>query len=208
MLIATWPADARRGAVTEFCRTHGISRSQFYEIRRIAQEHSPLEAVAPARAPRQRPDLAVAPGMVEAAIRVRKELAGQGWDHGPISVRHRLLEMGLQAPSRASLARIFTAAGMVTPQPQKRPRSSWRRFTFAFVHECWQLDATEWRLGDGQEVTIFQLLDDHSRFIVGSWVDTGETSAAAVAVLRAAVEAHQPPQRACQVVCVSGCSVS
>jgi hypothetical protein len=28
---------------------------------------------------------------------------------------------------------------------------------------------------------VFQLLDDHSRFIVGSWVDTGETSAGAVA---------------------------
>jgi hypothetical protein len=113
-----------------------------------------------------------------------------GWDHGPVSVRGRMLTEGLPAPSRATLARIFTRHGMVTPQPAKRPRSSWRRFTFAYVHECWQLDATQTALADGTTATVLQRLDDHSRF-VASTVDTGETSAAAVAVLRAGIAAHQ-----------------
>jgi hypothetical protein len=52
---------------------------------------------------------------------------------------------------------------------------------------------TEWPLVDGSVATVFQLLDDHSRFIVGSWVATGETGAAAVAVMSAAVTAHQAP---------------
>jgi hypothetical protein len=61
------------------------------------------------------------------------------------------------------------------------------------VHDCWQLDATEWRLADGRTVVIFQLEDDHSRYIVGSHVAWSENSAAAVAVMSAAVAAHQAP---------------
>jgi transposase InsO family protein len=192
--IAAWPPESARGAVTAFCRAHKISRSQFYAIRKIAREGGQLEAVTGAAAGRERPDRAVDPVLVAAAVRIRKELADAGWDHGPVTVRHQMIQAGLPAPSRATLARIFAAHGMVVPQPQKRPRSSYRRFTFGRVHECWQLDATEWRLADGTKVTIFQLLDDHSRYIVGSWVDTGETSAAAVEVFIAATAAHQVPQ--------------
>lgn len=192
MAIVSWPQDAPRGAVSMFCRRHGISRSQFYAIRALGASVGSVEAVlAPRR--RSRPDL-VTPAAVEAAaLRIRKELAEDGWDHGPLSVRHQMLRAGLPAPSRATLARIFVRYGAVVAQPQKRPHTSWRRFTFAKVHDCWQLDATEWRLRDGRVVVVFQLLDDHSRFIVGSWVATGETSQGAVAVMSAAVAAHQAP---------------
>jgi len=191
-MIVSWPEDAPRGAVSVFCRRHGISRSQFYEIRALGAALGSVEAVlAPRR--RSRPDL-VTPGAVEAAaLRIRKELAEDGWDHGPLSVRHQMLQAGLPAPSRATLARIFVRYGAVLAQPQKRPHASWRRFTFPKVHDCWQLDATEWRLKDGSTVVVFQLLDDHSRFIVGSYVDTGETSEGAVAVMSTAVAAHQAP---------------
>jgi transposase InsO family protein len=192
MMIATWPAAAPRGAVTAFCRTHGISRSRFYEIRALARRVGVVDAVTAERQ-RQRPDLATVPAVEAAAVRIRKELAEQGWDHGPLSVRHTMLTQGLPAPSRATLARVFTRHGMVVPQPSKRPRSSWRRFTFGYVHECWQLDATEWPLAGGSTLTVFQLLDDHSRFIVGSWIDTGETSAGAVAVFAAAATSLQAP---------------
>lgn len=194
MMIATWPDDAPRGTVGVFCRDHGISRSRFYEIRALARERGSIEAVAPLVPARRRQDLATPEVIEQAAIRIRKELAEQGWDHGPLSVRQSMLDTGMPAPSRATLARIFTRYGVVTPQPQKRPRSSWRRFTFRFVHQCWQLDATEWRLEGGEKVVVFQLLDDHSRVIVGSWVDTSETSAGAVAVMTAAVANHQAPQ--------------
>jgi len=195
MMIVTWPADAPRGAVSAFCRQHGLSRSRFYEIRALARAVGALDAVAAVQGPRQRPDLLTPAAVEAAAVRIRKELADGGWDHGPVSVRARMLAEGLPAPSRATLARIFTRRGMVVPQPAKRPRSSWRRFTFAHVHACWQLDATETTMADGSTATVFQLLDDHSRFVVASIVDTGETSAAAVAVLRAAIAAHQVPQR-------------
>lgn len=84
MLVATWPRDAPRGAVTAFCRRHGLSRSRFYEIRAQARGQDTVTALATVLtpAPRSRPDLAT-PAAVEAlALRVRKELAEQGWDHG------------------------------------------------------------------------------------------------------------------------------
>jgi putative transposase len=203
MLIATWPERVPRGTVTAFCRRHRISRSQFYEIRARAAAEGSLAAAVPRRA-RTRPDLAT-PAAVEAlALRIRRELADDGWDNGPVTVRAHLLELRAQGrdqalfastpvPSRATLARIFTRNGAVVPAPKKRPHVSYRRFTFPRVHDCWQLDATEWHLADGRKVTIFQLEDDHSRYILASHVAWGETSAGAVAVMTAAVNAHQPP---------------
>jgi hypothetical protein len=42
---------------------------------------------------------------------------------------------------------------------------------------------------------IFQLIDDHARFAVASHVAWGETSEAAIAVVRKGIEAHGVPQR-------------
>ena len=36
--VATWPADAPRGAVTRFCREYEVSRSWFYQVRPVAAE--------------------------------------------------------------------------------------------------------------------------------------------------------------------------
>ena len=49
MMIATWPADAPRGAVSVFCREHAISRSRFYELRALSERVGPLEAVSAVR---------------------------------------------------------------------------------------------------------------------------------------------------------------
>src|SRR3982751_1705746 len=131
MMIAAWPDDAPRGAVSAFCRRHGVSRSRFYEIRALAARVGPVAAVTARTAARQRPELAIAAAVEAAAVRIRKELAEDGWDHGPVTVRARMLAQGLPAPSRATLARIFTRHGVVVPQPAKRPRSSWRAVSLA-----------------------------------------------------------------------------
>ena len=58
----------------------------------------------------------------------------------------------------------------MTPQPHKRPRSSWIRFEAQLPNECWQSDVTHWRLADGTEVEIVNFVDDHSRLAVASRV--------------------------------------
>jgi hypothetical protein len=93
------------------------------------------------------------------------------------------------------LARIFTRRGMVLPQPTKRPRSSWRRFTFAAPNECWQLDATEITLADGTVVVVFQLIDDHSRLLLASRAAVSENATDALVVVNTALNRHGVPQR-------------
>jgi len=194
-MVVAWPEDAPRGAVARFVREHGVSRSWFYDIRSRARLEGTLAALQPRpRVPSQVRHAQAIPAEVEQlAIRIRKELADDGWDHGPVTVRHRLAELGIAAPAASTLARIFTRHGMVVPQPQKRPRSSYRRFTFAMVHECWQLDAFEWFLADGTQCEVFQVLDDCSRFLLASRAAPGERAEDAVAVITTAIDRFQVP---------------
>ena len=129
----------------------------------------------------------------EIAVRLRRELAEDGCDHGPDHGTGQAAQAGDRGSPVATLARIFTRRGMVLPQPQKRPCSSHRRFEAALVHELWQLDAFEWLPLDRSPAVVFQLEDDHSRCSVASWAATGETSQDAIAVFDAGVAAYQVP---------------
>lgn len=195
-LVVAWPDDAPRGAVARFVAEHGVSRSWFYEVRKRAVQESAIAAMGP-RA-RIRPVVhpqAVAIEVEELAVRIRKELTDAGWDHGPLTVRHKLLELGVDAPAASTLARIFTRHAMVTAQPQKRPRSSYRRFEADAVHECWQLDAFEHTLADATKVAVFQLLDDHSRYMIATHVGPRECAQDALKVVAKGIAAHQVPCR-------------
>lgn len=204
--IVNWDEDAPRGAVTRFCEAAGISRSRFYEIRARAKLEGPVEAMSPrARRYRDPHPQATPLAIEELAVAVRKDLDGQGLDYGPVTVRWHLQQLGVTAPAASTLARIFTRRGMVTPQPQKRPRSSYRRFEFAMVHECWQIDAFEWPLTSpaGEPIeppavcVIYQVIDDRSRFMLATRVGApgvGENSTDAIAVVdRAIAVAGQAP---------------
>lgn len=194
-LVIAFEADASRGAVTRFCREHSVSRSWFYEIRARAARDGALAAMSPRpRGGRGRSPLAISIAVEEAAVLIRKELRDGGWDHGPVTVRYHLARQGLPAPAASTLARVFTRRGMVTAQPQKRPRSATRRFEFATVHGCWQLDSFQWPLADGSIWHVYQLEDDKSRFVVASHVEKSETTAGAIEVLDKAIRAHQVPQ--------------
>ncbi len=127
---------------------------------------------------------------------MRAALEASGLDHGPISVHDKMQSMGLtQVPSTASLARIFREAGVARREPKKKPRSAWRRFVYPAPNACWQLDGTEYVLTGGRRCVILQLIDDHSRYAVGSHVAAGETAEAAIVVFDKAVTAHGVPQR-------------
>lgn len=194
-LVLAFDGDAPRGAVTRFCREHSVSRSWFYEVRARGAAEGSLAAMAPRPRGRGiRSPLAIPLAVEEAAVLIRKELADQGWDHGPVTVRHHLLQRGLDAPAASTLARVFTRRGMVTPQPGKRPRSATRRFEFAMVHECWQLDSFEWTVADGSVVHVYQLQDDKSRVLIASHVEPGETAAGAITVLDKGIAAYQVPR--------------
>lgn len=195
-MILTWPQDAPRGAVTRFVAEHQISRSQFYALRARAVAEGPLEAMwpRPRRLRGQRHPQAIPLEVEELAVQIRKQLADQGWDHGPVTVREELRRAGVAAPAASTLARLFTRRGMVTPQPRKRPRASYRRFEFSLVHECWQLDAFEWHLADDRPCAVFQVLDDCTRYLLASRAAPGERAEDAIAVVSKAIAEFQVPR--------------
>lgn len=193
--VATWPEDAPRGAVSAFCRKHNVSRAWFYQVRAVAAEVGPVKALEKkAPIPLTTP-AATAPVMVNLLLATRADLDQAGYDHGPLSVIAKLTRQGFNPPSRATVARIFSRSGVVVPEPRKKPRSSYQRFTYPQPNACWQIDSTEWSLACGTKVAIFQLVDDHSRLALASLVATGETSEAAIAVVTAAIERHGVPQK-------------
>ena len=104
--------------------------------------------------------------MREQVLQWRSTLLREGLDAGAQSIQDRLHTPGIEPPSVATIWRILRAAGTVTPQPHKRPRSSWTRFEAAVPNECWQSDMTHWRLADDTVVEIITWLDDHSRMIM------------------------------------------
>lgn len=193
--VATWAEDAPRGAVTAFCIKHNVSRAWFYQVRAAAL------AVGPVKALEKKPPIALTQpsatpaAMVALLLGTRAELESAGYDYGPVSVIAKLQRQGFAPPSRATVARIFTRAGVVEAEPRKKPRTAYKRFVYAQPNGCWQIDATEWLLAGGKKVVIFQLIDDHSRLALASLAATGETSAAAIRVVTTAIERHGVPQR-------------
>lgn len=193
--VATWSEDAPRGAVTAFCREHGVSRAWFYQVRAKAEAEGPVQALVKKPTVPSNSPAVTAPGMIALLLGTRAELKEDGHDHGPLSVMARLSRQGYVPPSRATVARIFVRAGVVVPEPRKKPRSAYKRFVYPQPNACWQIDSTEWQLADRTKVAIFQLIDDHSRLALASLVASGETSAAAIAVVARAIERHGLPQK-------------
>ena len=90
---------------------------------------------------------------------------------------------------------MLVRRGMVTPQPEKRPKVAWKRFVWPRPNDAWQIDATAWALADGQTVWIMDVLDDHSRALVAARVDTGPTAKAAWEAFTTAVQTWGLPAR-------------
>jgi transposase InsO family protein len=88
---------------------------------------------------------------------------------------------------------VLSRRGFVTPQPQKRPRSSFVRFEAAMPNERWQADTTHWALQDGTDVEILNALDDHSRYLVASDARMVFKAADVVASFHEAAAAHGLP---------------
>ena len=98
----------------------------------------------------------------------RKRLGENGLDAGARTIHWHMIENGATPPAMSTIHRVLRRRGFVTPQPQKRPRSSWTRFESSLPNETWQSDMTHWQLEDGQPVEIINYIDDYSRAVLAS----------------------------------------
>ena len=97
-------------------------------------------------------------------------------------------------PSTSTIRRILLTAGLVTPEPKKRPKSSYRRFEADQPNECWQSDFTHWQLADGTGVEIINWLDDHSRYLLTASVRPRISGEDVVTTFLAAADTHGLPR--------------
>lgn len=192
------PTQPNALSVTEFCRAHKISRSAFYKIRTRSQQESTAALHPRSRAPKQ-PARRYGRQVVNELVRIRKQLKADGWDYGPRTIYYEAAISetfpATTIPSPATIARLLASVGHVDASPKKRPKSSYIPFVRATAMSLWQLDAFEYDLTDGQTVTIYQLLDDSTRFDVGTTAHIrAENSTDAKSVLADAIAAHGAPQ--------------
>jgi transposase len=101
-------------------------------------------------------------------IALRKQLERDGYEAGAATIAFHLQQRHGASPAVSTIWRILSARGFVTPQPHKRPKSSYVRFQAEQPNERWQLDITHWALADGTDMEILNILDDHSRLCVDS----------------------------------------
>lgn len=148
--------------VGEVAADYGVSRSWAYEL--LARYRTEGQAAFAPRSRRpHRTPTATAADIVEKVLRLRKQLSEAGHDAGADTICWRLRHDHHIGLSRATVHRILARHGMITPQPAKRPKSSYIRFQAEQPNETWQSDFTHYRLADGTDVEILTWLDDHSR---------------------------------------------
>jgi transposase InsO family protein len=179
-------------SVREVAAAHGVSRSWAYEC--LARYRGEGEQGLHPRSRRPHSSPSRLPAEVgDEIVALRKDLAGQGLDAGPQIIAWHLARRHDQVPSVATIWRVLSRRGLITAQPQKRPRSSYVRFCADLPNERWQMDITHWQLGGGTGVEILNVIDDHSRFLIASAARLAYKAADVVTVFRQATDQHGLP---------------
>ena len=134
--------------VSEVAKSYGVARSWVYTLLDRYQAEGGAAFMPRSRRPKNSPTV-TAPGTVELITRLRKELAGQGLDAGPQTIAWHLQQHHQVKVSPATVSRTLARQGLVTPEPAKRPKSSYIRFAAELPNECWQADFTHYPLRGG-----------------------------------------------------------
>ena len=151
---------------SEAAHRYGVSRRWVYELLRRYDRDGDAGLEPGSRAPRSNPHRV--PDAIQARIlALRHELTSSGLDAGAATIAWHLEQENLPAPAVSTISRLLHQAGLIVPEPHKRPRSALRRFEAAQPNETWQSDFTHWHLGSNQDVEILNFLDDHSRLLLG-----------------------------------------
>ena len=177
---------------SELARSHHISRSWIYAL--LSRYRAGGYAALEPRSRRPRSCAHQVPPRVQAAIlKLRNELAAAGHDAGPQTIAHHLARRVTKVPSVTTIWRILQRHGLITPQPHKRPRSSFTRFEAQLPNEMWQADTTHWMLEGGGDVEILNVVDDHSRVALASVAFSTVKAADVVRVFFEACERYRLP---------------
>ena len=134
---------------------------------------------------------------VELIVEYREKLTATGLDAGPETIKWHLEHQHSIEVGRTTISRYLAKADLVTPEPKKRPKSSYIRFQAAMPNETWQSDFTHYRLTKtdgrpGADTEIITWLDDCSRYALSVTAHTASPAHRA-GTFREAVAEHGIP---------------
>jgi transposase InsO family protein len=190
-LVITAVTTGKR-TVWEVARTYGVARSWVYTLLARYQAEGEKAFERRSRRPRTSPS-AISDQAVELIVRLGKELAGQGLDAGPDTICWHLQHHHQITVSPATVSRYLAQAGLVTPEPRKRPKSSCIRLAAEQPNETWQSDFTHYPLASGTGTEVLTWLDDHSRYALSVTAHDRVTGPTVLQAFRAACARHGPP---------------
>ncbi len=182
--------------VDEVTAAYGVSRSWLYELLARYRDEGEAAFDPRSRAPKSSPR-ATPPPTVDLVLTLRKQLLEAGHDAGADTICWHLAQHHDVQLSRATIHRILTRHGAVTPEPRKRPRSSYIRFQATMPNECWQSDFTHYPLSDTAKfpkgVEIITWLDDCTRYALHVSAHRAITTTIVTATFRKTAAQHGIP---------------
>lgn len=175
--------------VSAVSRQHRISRSTLYEWLE-GYQRAGLEGLVP------RPPVPLSsPGWIggeleDEILRLRKQ---HQW--GPRKIRDELRQQGWEPlPAISTVQQALARRGIGPLRPRKpRPRDPGQRFCREHSNELWQIDGSMYRLANGREYWVVDIVDDCSRFCVAAVIGPALTGQLAWLAFRTAVAAHGLP---------------
>jgi len=183
---------AKQLTVAQAAAEYGISRRQLHRLLARYRLDGSDSLEPRSRKPHSNPSATTDP-LRGRIIELRQQLTAQGLDAGPVTIAWHLEQERLHVPSTSTIRRILHTAALITPEPRKRPKSSYIRFEAAQPNETWQSDFTHWRLADGTDIEILNWLDDHSRYLLSCTAHRPVTGDDVVTTFLAATETHGVP---------------
>jgi transposase InsO family protein len=154
-------------SVASLARDHGLHRSWIYKLLARYREEGEAGLALRSRRPHTSPT-ALSEELEDRIVEIRKELFDAGHDYGAETIQVHLERERDDVPSASSIWRVLKRRGFITPQPQKRPKSSYQRFEATLPNETWQSDMTHWVLEGDKGIEIVNFIDDHSRLCLAS----------------------------------------
>jgi transposase InsO family protein len=190
LVITALVADQQ--TVAEVAARYGVHRSWVYRLKNRYDDIGEAAFEPLSRRPHTAPT-AIPATTVELIRRLRKELTEAGLDAGPDTIAWHLNHHHQVTVSVSTISRTLTREGLVTPEPAKRPRSSYLRFEAAMPNETWQSDFTHYRLDDGSDVEVISWLDDCTRYALHVSAHQRVTAPIVLATFRETAGQHGIP---------------
>jgi transposase InsO family protein len=177
---------------SEVAQTYGVSQSWISKL--VARYNREGEAAFEPRSRRPHTTPGRLPeDTIALIVALRDGFAGKGLDHGPQTIAWHLQHHHGITVAVSTIHRHLTAAGLITPTPQKRPKSSYIRFAADQPNERWQADFTHWWLANGTHTEILCWIDDHARYALSVTAHRRVTGAIVLAEFRNTVARHGIP---------------